>query len=148
MWNCSCPAPYQIYTSHFQDRVLKYTAIWNKTMFSKAANYMNEECFQSASLCGKYQYISDLYLQFFWYCFIFYEILRLPFCLKSSMKLHFLVFIWQCRFCVNEYIAKIYTKIMCNIFFRSLWCSFASNTSDFEISIFYLTHKVPQMRHF
>ena len=34
-------------------------------MFSKADNYMNEECFQSASLCGKYPYISDLYLQIF-----------------------------------------------------------------------------------
>ena len=34
-------------------------------MFSKADNYMNEGCFQSASLCGKYPYISDLYLQFF-----------------------------------------------------------------------------------
>ena len=26
---------------------------------------MNEGCFQSASLCGKYLYFSDLYLQFF-----------------------------------------------------------------------------------
>ena len=26
---------------------------------------MNEGCFQSASLCGKYPYISDLYLHFF-----------------------------------------------------------------------------------
>ena len=53
----------------------------------------------------------------FWgYCFIFYEILRLPFLLKSSMKLHFLIFNWQRRFCVNEYIAKIYTKIIRNIF--------------------------------
>ena len=34
-------------------------------MFSKADNYMNEGCFQSTSLCGKYPYISDLYLQLF-----------------------------------------------------------------------------------
>ena len=34
-------------------------------MFSKADNYMNEGCFQSASLCGKYTYISDLCLQMF-----------------------------------------------------------------------------------
>ena len=34
-------------------------------MFSKADNNMNEECFQFASLCGKYTYIGDLYLQFF-----------------------------------------------------------------------------------
>ena len=32
-------------------------------MFSKADYYMNEGCFQSASLCGKYPYIGDLYLQ-------------------------------------------------------------------------------------
>ena len=32
-------------------------------MFSKADNYMNEVCFQSASSCGKYPYIWDLYLQ-------------------------------------------------------------------------------------
>ena len=34
-------------------------------MFSKADNYMNEGCFQSASLCGKYPYSGDLYLHFF-----------------------------------------------------------------------------------
>ena len=34
-------------------------------------------------------------------------------------------------------------KIICNIFFWSLQCSFASNKADFEISIFNLTHKVP-----
>ena len=32
-------------------------------MFSKADNYMDKGCFQSASLCGKYPYIGDLYLQ-------------------------------------------------------------------------------------
>ena len=32
-------------------------------MFSKSDNYMNEGCFQSASSCGKYPYIGDLYLQ-------------------------------------------------------------------------------------
>ena len=52
----------------------------------------------------------------FWYCFIFYEILRLPFWLKSSWMLHFLTFHWQSRFCVNEYMAKINTKIILNIF--------------------------------
>ena len=34
-------------------------------MFSKADNYMIEECFQSVSSCGKYPYIYDLYLQNF-----------------------------------------------------------------------------------
>ena len=88
-----------------------------------------------------------IYLQKIWYCFIFYEILRLPFWLKSSLMLHFLAFHWQSRFCVNEYIAKIYMKIICNIFFWSLWCSFASITAYFKISIFNLAHKVPQVRH-
>ena len=32
-------------------------------MFSKADNYMNEGCFQSASSFGKYPYIGDIYLQ-------------------------------------------------------------------------------------
>ena len=48
---------------------------------------------------------------------------------------------------MNEYIAKVYTKIIGNIFFWSLGCSFASNTADFNISIFNLTHKVPEVRH-
>ena len=34
-------------------------------MFSKADNYMIEGCFQSASSCGKYPYIDELYLQKF-----------------------------------------------------------------------------------
>ena len=42
-----------------------YTAILNKTMFSKADNYMIEGCFQSVSSCGKYPYIGDLNLQNF-----------------------------------------------------------------------------------
>ena len=74
---------------------------------------------------------------------MFYEILRLPLWLKSSLMLHFLAFHWQRRYCVNENIAKIYTKIICKFFFWSLWCSVASNTANFEISIFNLTHKVP-----
>ena len=112
-------------------------------MFSKADIYTNEGCFQSASSCGKYPYIGDLYLKKNWYCYLFYEILRLPFWLKSSLMLHFLAFHWQSRFCVNKYKANIYTKIICNTFFWSLWCLFASNTADFKISIFNLVHKVP-----
>ena len=41
-----------------------------------------------------------------------------------------------------------YTKIICHVFFYSLKCSFASNTADFEISIFNLTHKVPPKTSF
>ena len=32
-------------------------------MFSEADNYLIKGCFQSASSCGKYPYIGDLYLQ-------------------------------------------------------------------------------------
>ena len=109
---------------------------------------MNEGCFQSASSCGKYPYIGDLYLQSFLYCFIFYEKLKLPFWLKSSLILQFLAFHWQSRFCVNKYIAKIYTKIICIIFFWSLWCSYARKYSQFEISIFNLTYNVPPSTSF
>ena len=49
---------------------------------------------------------------------------------------------------MNEYIAKIYTKIIGNIFYWSLCYSFASNTADFKISIFNLTHKVPPSTSF
>ena len=84
----------------------------------------------------------------FRYCFIFYEILRLSFWLKSSLMLHFLAIHRQSRFCVNECIAKIYTKIIGNIFFWSLGFSFASNTADFKISTFNLTHKVQQSTPF
>ena len=84
----------------------------------------------------------------FWSCFIIYEILRLSFWLKSSLMLLFLAFHWQSHFCVNEYIAKIHTKIFCNIFFWSLRCSFASNKAGFENSIFNLTHKVPPSTSF
>ena len=118
-------------------------------MVSKPDYYMNEGCFQSASSCGKYPYIGDLYLPFFLYCFIFYEILRLSFWLKSSLVLQFLAFHWHSRFCVNEYIAKIYTEIICNIFFPiALMFIITSNTADFEISIFNLTHKVPSSTSF
>ena len=117
-------------------------------MFSKADNYMNEECFQSASSCGKYPYIGDLYLQKCLILLYNFEMLRLPFWIKPPLMLHFLAFQWQSRFCVNKYTAKIYTKIICNIFFWSLWCSFASYTANFEISIFNLTHKVPPSTSF
>ena len=53
---------------------------------------MNEGYFQSASSCGKYPYIGDLYLQKMLCCFIIYEILSLSFWLKSSLMLHFLAF--------------------------------------------------------
>ena len=77
---------------------------------------MNEGCFSLLLRVVNIHILVIYTCIFFWYCSIFYEILRLPFWLKSSMKLHFLVFNWQRSFCLNEYIAKIYTKIICNIF--------------------------------
>ena len=61
---------------------------------------MNEGYFQSASSCVKYPYIGELHLQKIDIAFIFYEILRLSFWLKSSLMLHFwlsidsVVFAW------------------------------------------------------
>ena len=49
---------------------------------------------------------------------------------------------------MSEYIAKIYMKIICNIFLWSLRCLFASNKADFEFSKFNLTHKVPTSTSF
>ena len=49
---------------------------------------------------------------------------------------------------MNEFIAKIYTKIIGNICSGRLDSSFASNTADFKISIFNLTHKVPPSMSF
>ena len=118
-----------------------------KQCFQKQITTWTRDVF-SLLLCVVNIHILVIYTcKFFWYCFIFYEILRLPLWLKSSMELHFLVLNWQRRFCVNKYIANFYTKIICNIFFWSLWCSFASKTADFEICIFNLTHKVPKLRH-
>ena len=96
--------------------MLKYTAIWNKTMFSKADNYMNEWCFQIASSCGKYSYNGDLYLPRFLILLYILWNNEAAILVKTSLVLHFLAFHWQSRFCVNKYIAKIYTKIICNIF--------------------------------
>ena len=53
-----------------------------------------------------------------------------------------LAFSSHCRFCLNDYIAIMYAKIACNIFFLSLWCLFASNTAVFKILTFFLAHKV------
>ena len=49
---------------------------------------------------------------------------------------------------MNEYIAKIYTKIISNIFSGRFDVHFASNTADFKFSIFNLTHKVPPSTSF
>ena len=89
-------------------------------MFSKADNYMNEGFFQSVSSCGKNPYIGDLYLQIF---LILLQILwntEAAILVKIFLDATFCVFYWQSRFGVNEYIAKIYTKTICNIFLVAL----------------------------
>ena len=45
------------------------------------------------------------------YCFIFYEIMEPQFCLNSSLMPHSLASGSHSRFCVNDYIAKMNTKI-------------------------------------
>ena len=45
---------------------------------------------------------------------------------------------------MNEFIAKMYTKIICNIFSGHFDVHLQFNTADFEISIFNITHKVAQ----
>ena len=104
---------------------------------------MNEGCFQSASLCGKYQYIGDLYLQ---------KLLVLVYVLWNTEAVILVKILPDATFSGIPMTAsflreRIHSE---NLFenhllhcFWSLWCSFASNTADFEISIFNLTNTVP-----
>ena len=75
-------------------------------MFAKADNYMNEGCFQSASLCGKYPYIGDLYLQRFLVLLYILWNTEAAILVKILPDDTFLAFHSQRRLCVNEYIAK------------------------------------------
>ena len=59
--------------------------------------------------------------------------MRLPLWLKSSLMQHSLAFTWHSHLCVNNFIAKMYTKSVCLQVIQLM----------FEISIFNLTHKVP-----
>ena len=103
---------------------------------------MNEGCFQSASSCGKCPYIGDLYLQI---VLIFLYILWnteasilikiLPGATFSGITLT-ASFLRERIHCENLYENHLLH------FFWSVWCSFASNTANFEISIFNRTHKV------
>ena len=109
---------------------------------------MNEGCFQSVSSCGIYLYIGDLYLQSILILLYILWNTETAILVKILLILRFLAFNWKSRFSVSEYIAKIYTKIICNIFSWSLWCLFASCTADFKIFIFNLVHKVPPSTSF
>ena len=115
-------------------------------MFSKADNYMNEGCYQSAFSSGKYPYIGDLYLQ------IFYILLHILWKIEASILVKILLdatfsgipltesFLREQIHSENLYENHLYH------FFWSLWCSFARIIANFEIYIFNLTHKVPQVR--
>ena len=85
-------------------------------MFLKADNYMNEGCFQFASSCGKYLYIGDLYLQ---NILILLHILwktEAAILVKILLDAAFSGIPLTESFYVNQYIVKIYTKIICIIF--------------------------------
>ena len=45
------------------------------------------------------------------YGIIFHEIMRPPFWLKFSLMPHFMAFMSCSRFCVNDFIAKMYIKL-------------------------------------
>ena len=83
----------------------------------------------------------------FRYCFKFYEILRLSFWLKSSLMLHFLAIHWQSRFCANECIAKIYTKIIGNIFSGRLDVHLQVIQPILKFPYLISLIKYPQVRH-
>ena len=72
----------------------------------------------------------------FWYCFIFYEILRLPFWLKSSLILHFLAFHWQSHF-LRE---RIHSK---NLY--KLFATFCSGRFDFHLQVIQPILKFPYL---
>ena len=91
-------------------------------MFSKADNYMNDGCFQSASSRGKHPYIGELYLQQFLILLYILWNTEAVILVKILLDATFSAIHWQSnkvaksRFCVNECIAKISTKIIGNIF--------------------------------
>ena len=81
---------------------------------------MNEGYFQSASSCGKYPYIGDLYLQKGLILLLILLNTEAAILVKILLDPTFSGIPLTELFCVNEYIATIYAKIICNIFFWSL----------------------------
>ena len=105
---------------------------------------MNEGCFQSVSSCGKYPYIGDLYLQ------LFLILLHILWKIEASILVKILLDATFSGIPVTESFLReqiqsenLHENHLYH-FVWSLWCSFARNISNFEISIFNLTHKVPQ----
>ena len=109
---------------------------------------MNEGCFQSASSCGKYPYIGELYLQ------MFLILLYILFKIEAVILVKILLDATFSDIPLTESFLRerIHSKNLYENhwqhFFWSLWCSFASDTADFKISIFNLTHKVPPRTSF
>ena len=107
-----------------------------------------KRCFQKQkTTCGKHIFslvlrVVNIYILVFnnfknqRYCALFYEIMGPPFWLNSSLMPHSLAFSSLGRFCVNDYNAKMKTRIACTNSSGLKWYSFASNTAIFEISVF------------
>ena len=69
--------------------------------------------------------------------------MRTPFWLKSSLVPLSLAFSSHSRFCVNDYIAKMYMKIACNISSGRYGDRLQVIHPFLKFSYFFLTHKVP-----
>ena len=81
-----------------------------KQCFQKQITTRTKDVF-SLLLCEVFIYILVIYnCKNIWYCFIFYEIMMLPFWLKSSLMQYSLAFNWHSRFYVKDYIKKMFTK--------------------------------------
>ena len=103
---------------------------------------MNEGCFQSASLCGNNPYIGDLYLQKFLVLLYILWNTEAAILVKILPEATFSCIPLAASFLRERIHSENLYENHLSRFFWSLWCSFASNTADFEISIFNLTHKV------
>ena len=73
--------------------------------------------FQPGSSCGKYPYIGDLYLQTFLILLYILCNTETAILVKTLLDASFSgISLTESFFCVNKYIAKLYTKIICIIF--------------------------------
>ena len=68
--------------------------------------------------------------------------------LKSTLVPFSLAFSSHSRFCVNDYIAKMYTKIACNIYSCRFDVRLQVMQPFLNFSCFFLTHKVPLITSF
>ena len=68
--------------------------------------------------------------------------------LKPTLVPFSLAFSSHSRFCVNDYIAKMYTKIACNISSGRFDVRLQVMQPFLNFSCFFLTHKVPLIEEF